>query len=173
MVVRARSHSGGRELAIWCNSELIESISRAASFSVRTNGGESTRLEPALTRTSTPNSSKLGSTGSVYEVHDRNLDINGALKFLKPGDGAGIGGPWDEARRLEQLESRFLLSVRNADVVESLDVRFIVTPVVALGDLEAAAADAGLALSDTRDVLAPPGRMDLVIRASFRRLSTS
>lgn len=96
---------------------------------------------------------KLGSTGSVYEVHDRNLDIHAALKFLNPGDGAGIGGPWDEARRLEQLQSRFLLPVRNADVVHALDVRFIVTPIVTLGDLEAAAGGAGLALSDAVRVI--------------------
>src|SRR5687768_4708258 len=81
---------------------------------------------------------KLGSTGSVYEVYDRNLDSVAALKFLKPA--GGTAGPWDEARRLEHLRSRFLLDVLNADVVRDSDVRYLVTPVVDLGDLEAAAA---------------------------------
>lgn len=85
---------------------------------------------------------RLGSTGSVYEVHDRNLDTVAALKFLKPSTGSA--GPWDEARRLEQLRSRFLLNVVNADVVRDLDVRFLVTPLVDLGDLEVAAAPQGL-----------------------------
>lgn len=89
---------------------------------------------------------KLGSTGSVYEAHDRNLDINVALKFLKAGSGVAAG-PWDEARRLEQLRSRFLLNVLNADVVRDLDVRFIATQIVDLGDLEAAAAGVGLPVS--------------------------
>jgi serine/threonine protein kinase len=90
---------------------------------------------------------KLGSTGSVYEVHDRNLDVDVALKFLKPSDGNATAGPWDEARRLEQLRSRFLLNVLNADVVRDLDVRFIVTHVVDMGDLEAAAARQGLSVT--------------------------
>jgi eukaryotic-like serine/threonine-protein kinase len=90
---------------------------------------------------------KLGSTGSVYEVHDRNLDVDVALKFLKPDDGNTTAGPWDEARRLEQMRSRFLLNVFNADVVRDVDVRFIVTQVVAMGDLEAAAAQQGLSMS--------------------------
>jgi serine/threonine protein kinase len=85
---------------------------------------------------------RLGSTGSVYEVHDQNLDTVAALKFLNPG--TGTAGPWDEARRLEHLRSRFLLNVLNADVVHDSDVRFLVTPVVDLGDLEAAAARQGL-----------------------------
>ncbi len=88
---------------------------------------------------------RLGTTGSVYEVHDRNLDTLVALKFLNPS--AGTAGPWDEARRLEQLRSRFLLNVLNADVVRDIDVRFLVTPVVDLGDLEATAARHGLSVT--------------------------
>jgi serine/threonine protein kinase len=45
------------------------------------------------------------------------------------------------------MRSRFLLNVLNADVVRDLDVRFIVTQVVAMGDLEAAAAQQGLSMS--------------------------
>ncbi len=89
---------------------------------------------------------RLGSTGSVYQAHDRNLEVECALKFLKSVEDTAAG-PWDEARRLEQLRSRFLLDVLNADVVRDLDVRFIVTQIVNLGDLEARAAGVGLPVS--------------------------
>jgi eukaryotic-like serine/threonine-protein kinase len=96
---------------------------------------------------------KLGSTGWVYEGHDRNLDVKVALKFLKPDEATSAAGPWDEARRLEQLRSRFLLRVLNADVVRDLDVRFIATQIVDLGDLEAAAAGVGLSVSEAVRVI--------------------
>ena len=90
---------------------------------------------------------KLGSDGSVYEVHDRVLDKHAALKFLHP-DQPGVAKPWDEARRLERLRSRFLVDVINADVVSSSDIRFIVTPLIEGGDLETYAAGTGIGLHE-------------------------
>lgn len=88
---------------------------------------------------------KLGSDGDVYEAHDRYLDKTVALKLLYP-DGARPQS-WDEAKRLEQLRSRFIVSVLNADVVTSSDIRFITTPLLPHGDLEADARPLGLSVA--------------------------
>lgn len=90
---------------------------------------------------------KLGSDGHVYEVYDKVLKKQAALKFLHP-DAQGNAQTWDEAQRLEALRSRFLIDVINADVVQSSDIRFIVTPLVDGGDLEAYAAGTGLAVPE-------------------------
>lgn len=76
-----------------------------------------------------------GAGGSVYEAHDRHLDVRVAVKLLTP-DPVEVAGIWREAQLLARLESRFLLPVSNADVVIESDIRFIVTPVMAGGDLE-------------------------------------
>jgi serine/threonine-protein kinase len=89
---------------------------------------------------------KLGSYGDVYEARDGNLnDKPVAVKFLFP-DAAGVVKPWDEARHLERLRSRFLVDVINADVVWESDIRFIVTPLLSSDDLESAAAELGLSV---------------------------
>ena len=84
-----------------------------------------------------------GAGGSVYEAYDRHLDTRIAVKLLNPSDG-GAGGPWREAQLLEQLKSRYLLPVLNADVVIASDLRFIVTPVLSGGDLEKFSSPHGL-----------------------------
>ncbi|WP_110589288.1 serine/threonine-protein kinase [Microbacterium suaedae] len=84
-----------------------------------------------------------GAGGSVYEAHDRHLDALIAVKLLNPLE-EGSAGPWREAQLLEQLKSRFLLNVLNADVVINSDIRFIVTPVMSGGDLEGIAERNGL-----------------------------
>ena len=89
---------------------------------------------------------KVGTDGSVYRAHDRNLDKHVAIKFLDPKNGRAQ--PWDEAQRLEHLRSRFLLDVINADVVLNSDIRFIVTPIHVQGDLESEARPNGLASHD-------------------------
>ncbi|GAA4168070.1 serine/threonine-protein kinase [Gryllotalpicola koreensis] len=89
-------------------------------------------------------SRKLGSDGDVYEAHDRYLDKKVALKLLRP-DG-GRPQSWDEAKRLEQLRSRFIVPVLNADVVTNSDLRFITTPLLPHGDLEADARPVGLSV---------------------------
>jgi len=88
---------------------------------------------------------KLGSDGDVYEAHDRYLDKTVALKLLY-SDG-GTPQPWDEAKRLEQLRSRFIVPVLNADVVTSSDIRFITTSLLPHGDLEADACPVGLSVA--------------------------
>lgn len=90
---------------------------------------------------------KLGTDGNVYEVFDKVLKKQAALKFLHP-DAQGNAQAWDEAQRLEALRSRFLIDVINADVVQSSDIRFIVTPLVDGGDLEAYAAGTGVPLPE-------------------------
>lgn len=89
---------------------------------------------------------KLGSDGQVYEAHDRILDKPVALKVLHPVN--EVPQHWDEAQRLEQLRSRFIVPVLNADVVTSSDLRYIVTELLEAGDLEAEAAESGLGLRD-------------------------
>lgn len=85
---------------------------------------------------------KLGSDGEVYEAFDRHLDRTVALKILRPDGGAPQS--WDEAKRLEQLRSDFIVPVLNADVVINSDVRFITTDLLPDGDLEADARPHGL-----------------------------
>lgn len=87
-----------------------------------------------------------GAGGSVYEAHDRHLDSRVAVKLLNPMDD-GVAGPWQEAQRLEQLKSRFLLPVWNADVVIDSDIRFIVTPIMSGGDLSGLAQPYGMPAS--------------------------
>jgi serine/threonine protein kinase len=86
---------------------------------------------------------KLGSDGDVYEAHDRYLDQTVALKLLHPTP-KNAPRPWDEARRLEQLRSRFIIPVINADVVGTSDLRYIVTRLLPDGDLEVEARPHGL-----------------------------
>src|SRR5215211_2972468 len=89
---------------------------------------------------------KLGSHGAVYQAHDRYLDKTVAVKLLEPIDGQAQS--WAEAQRLEQLRSRFLVDVINADVITASDIRFIVSPILRAGDLEAVGAQAGLWVAD-------------------------
>lgn len=84
-----------------------------------------------------------GAGGSVYAAHDRHLDALIAVKLLNPSE-EGSTGPWHEAQLLEQLKSRFLLNVLNAEIVINSDIRFIVTPVMSGGDLEEIAKPNGL-----------------------------
>lgn len=110
---------------------------------------------------------KLGSDGDVYEVFDRVLERQVALKFLHP-DAPGAAQPWDEARRLESLRSRFLIDVINADVVGTSDIRFIVTPLVDGGDLEAHAAGTGIGISEAvRYVQQVAGGLDRIHAAGM------
>ncbi|MEE6280895.1 serine/threonine-protein kinase [Georgenia sp. MJ170] len=85
---------------------------------------------------------KLGSDGEVYEAHDRHLDQTVAFKLLRPEDSSPQS--WAEARRLEQLRSRFIIPVINADVIVNSDLRYIVTRLLPDGDLESEAAPNGL-----------------------------
>jgi len=87
---------------------------------------------------------KLGTDGEVYEAHDRHLNRTVALKLLPPGGGSQ---PWDEARRLEQLRSTFIVPVLNADIDRDSDIRFIATDLIPDGDLEADARPHGLSLA--------------------------
>ncbi|WP_449407153.1 serine/threonine-protein kinase [Microbacterium maritypicum] len=86
---------------------------------------------------------KLGSDGDVYEAYDRHLDQTVALKLLHPTSQSAPQS-WDEARRLEQLRSRFIIPVINADVVGTSDLRYIVTRLLPNGDLEGEARPYGL-----------------------------
>jgi serine/threonine protein kinase len=85
---------------------------------------------------------KLGSDGQVYEAYDRHLAATVALKLLDPVD--HVPQTWDEAKRLEQLRSHFIVPVLNADVVTASDIRFITTPLLPDGDLEHDARPVGL-----------------------------
>ncbi|WP_181149027.1 serine/threonine-protein kinase [Arthrobacter sp. MYb214] len=76
-----------------------------------------------------------GAGGSVYKAHDRHLDAIVAVKILDPTHDT-LGMPWQEARLLQQLRSRYLLEVLNADIVINSDLRFIVTSLMNGGDLE-------------------------------------
>jgi serine/threonine protein kinase len=87
-----------------------------------------------------------GAGGSVYEAYDRHLNNRVAVKLLNPLD-KNSAGSWEEAQLLEQLKSRFLLNVINADVVIDSDIRFIVTPVMSGGDLQSFAEPFGLSAS--------------------------
>lgn len=90
---------------------------------------------------------KLGNDGHVYEALDKTLQRVVALKLLHP-NGPSQAQPWDEAQRLEHLRSRFLIDVLNADVIVQSDIRYIATPLVTGGDLEAAARPHGLCVRD-------------------------
>lgn len=85
---------------------------------------------------------KLGSDGEVYQAHDRHLDQTIALKILRPD--AAAPQSWDEAKRLEQLRSRYIVPIVNADVIRNSDLRYIVTQLLPDGDLESEAAPHGL-----------------------------
>lgn len=87
----------------------------------------------------------VGASGAVYTATDRHLGRQVAVKILSPSDHAP-GTPWQEAHLLAELESRFLLPVINADVVLESDLRYIVTPVMAGGDLEGLAAAGGISI---------------------------
>ena len=89
--------------------------------------------------------SKLGSDGEVYEAYDKHLNRTVALKVLRP-DG-GTPQSWDEARRLEQLRSNFIVPVLDADIVLTSDVRYITTDLLPGGDLEADARPHGLSVA--------------------------
>jgi serine/threonine protein kinase len=82
----------------------------------------------------------------VYSATDRHLNLRVAIKLLHPAEG-GQAHEWTEAQRLEQLRSRFILPVLNADVIVSSDIRYIATPLVTLGDLEAASRPHGLSVA--------------------------
>ncbi|WP_328813785.1 serine/threonine-protein kinase [Rhodococcus sp. NBC_00297] len=86
---------------------------------------------------------KLGSDGDVYRAHDEHLDTMVAVKLL-PVEGTLHPTRWDEARLLEELKSRCLIEVLNADVDSESDIRFIVTPIIEGGDLESVAKGVGL-----------------------------
>jgi serine/threonine-protein kinase len=73
------------------------------------------------------------------------LDKIVALKLLDPVAGES-SRTWDEARLLENLGSRCLVGVLNADIDSQSDIRFIVTPLLTGGDLEALAKSVGLGL---------------------------
>jgi serine/threonine protein kinase len=88
---------------------------------------------------------KLGSDGDVYEAYDRHLGQTVALKLLHPE--SGVPQAWDEAKRLEQLRSNFVVRVLNADVVQTSDIRFITTELLPDGDLEAEAREHGLSVA--------------------------
>lgn len=108
-----------------------------------------------------------GAGGSVYEAHDRHLDALVAVKLLNPLE-KGTAGPWQEAQLLEQLKSRFLLNVMNADVVIDSDIRFIVTPVLSGGDLERHANPNGLPPSEAADLVQQiASGLDRIHRASM------
>lgn len=62
-----------------------------------------------------------GTYGDVYRVHDKHLDEVVALKLLAPLG----GGPWLEGQILTQLDSPYILGVKNADV--DAGVPFLVT----------------------------------------------
>jgi len=85
---------------------------------------------------------KLGSDGEVYEAFDKHLGRTVALKVLRPE--AGVPQSWDEAKRLEQLRSAFIVPVLDADVVLNSDLRYITTDLLPDGDLEADARPHGL-----------------------------
>jgi serine/threonine-protein kinase len=88
---------------------------------------------------------KLGSDGEVYKAFDRHLARTVALKILRPDNGAPQA--WDEAKRLEQLRSDFVVPVLNADVVLNSDIRFITIDLLPDGDLEADARPHGLSVA--------------------------
>ena len=83
-----------------------------------------------------------GQSAVVYEAFDDHLHRNVAIKLLDPTGGAPA--TWHESRTLEHLRSDYLLPVLNADVISESDIRYIATPIMTNGDLEAAAKDVGL-----------------------------
>lgn len=85
---------------------------------------------------------KLGSDGDVYEAYDRHLNRQVAFKLLHPQSGSPQS--WHEARILEQLQSRFIVPVMNADIVSTSDLRYIVTRLLPDGDLESEAKPHGI-----------------------------
>ena len=83
-----------------------------------------------------------GAAGEVYRVADDNLQVEVALKLLKPVAGQPAG--WEEARALEELRGDYLLPVYNADVVHNTDLRLVTTRLMTGGDLETRAKDTGV-----------------------------
>ncbi|WP_285685729.1 serine/threonine-protein kinase [Actinoplanes sp. NBRC 103695] len=83
-----------------------------------------------------------GTQGQVYRVLDRNLGVEQALKLLRPQPGEPA--TWDEAKILKRLESDYLLRVLNADVASPADLRYITTPLLPGGDIEAKIRNRGI-----------------------------
>lgn len=71
-----------------------------------------------------------GATGEVYKVFDRHQGFECALKLLGPNS-SGATGPWHEAQILTELQSDFILPVRNADTFAGLP--FLVTDIATSG----------------------------------------
>ena len=86
-----------------------------------------------------------GQSAVVYRAVDDHLHREVAIKLLDPTE--GVPATWHESRTLEHLRSDYLLPVLNADVVTETDIRYITTPIMTNGDLEAAAKDVGIRAS--------------------------
>jgi serine/threonine-protein kinase len=69
-----------------------------------------------------------GSFGEVYKVADGNQGGEYALKLFLPLPGTNV---WHEAQILTQLESDYILPVRNADIASG--VPYVVTDIAAYG----------------------------------------
>lgn len=86
-----------------------------------------------------------GESAVVYKAFDDHLHRDVAIKLLDPT--GGRPATWHESRTLEQLRSDYLLPVFNADVIIESDIRYITTPIMTNGDLEAAGKDTGVPAS--------------------------
>lgn len=81
----------------------------------------------------------------VYKAFDDHLHREVAIKLLDPT--GGVPATWHESRTLEHLRSDYLLPVLNADVIGESDIRYLTTPIMTNGDLEAAGKDVGVPAS--------------------------